>query len=84
MTRRCAKRPARWRSTFPAIAFFPYTEAALKDEEGSEAFNENNLVCRACRAIKKEFPSSASSLDVALDPYTSHGHDGADGGDDSQ
>ena len=42
----------------PAIAFFPYTEAALKDEEGSEAFNENNLVCRACRAIKKEFPAA--------------------------
>ena len=45
----------------PAIAFFPYTEAALKDEHGSEAFNENNLVCRACRAISGEFPSSASS-----------------------
>src|SRR5271154_3186403 len=37
----------------PAIAFFPYTEAALKDEAGAEAFNENNLVCRACRAIKR-------------------------------
>jgi porphobilinogen synthase len=60
----------------PAIAFFPYTEAALKDEHGSEAFNENNLVCRACRAIKKEFPELGLITDVALDPYTSHGHDG--------
>ena len=60
----------------PAIAFFPYTEASLKDESGSEAFNENNLVCRACRAIKKEFPALGLVADVALDPYTSHGHDG--------
>src|ERR1700753_1419172 len=60
----------------PAIAFFPYTDAALKDEAGSEAFNENNLVCRACRAIKKEFPELGLVTDVALDPYTSHGHDG--------
>src|SRR5208283_5420166 len=60
----------------PAIAFFPYTEPHLKDERGSEAFNENNLVCRACRAIKKEFPQLGLVTDVALDPYTSHGHDG--------
>ncbi len=60
----------------PAIAFFPYTDAALKDEQGSEAFKENNLVCRACRAIKKEFPGLGLVTDVALDPYTSHGHDG--------
>jgi porphobilinogen synthase len=60
----------------PAIAFFPYTDSALKDEHGSEAFNENNLVCRACRAIKKEFPELGLITDVALDPYTSHGHDG--------
>ncbi len=60
----------------PALAFFPYTEAALKDEHGSEAFNESNLVCRACRAIKKEFPHLGLITDVALDPYTSHGHDG--------
>src|ERR1700690_1952028 len=60
----------------PAIAFFPYTEAALKDEHGSEAFNENNFRCRACRAIKKEFPELGLITDVALDPYTSHGHDG--------
>jgi len=60
----------------PAIAFFPYTEASLKDDEGSEAFNAQNLVCRACRAIKKEFPQLGLVTDVALDPYTSHGHDG--------
>ena len=60
----------------PALAFFPYTEASLKDETGSEAYNESNLVCRACRAIKKEFPELGLITDVALDPYTSHGHDG--------
>ena len=60
----------------PAIAFFPYTEPHLKDEHGSEAYNEGNLVCRACRAIKKEFPELGLVTDVALDPYTSHGHDG--------
>ena len=60
----------------PAIAFFPYTEASLKDEGGSEAFNEQNLVCKACRAIKQEFPQLGLITDVALDPYTSHGHDG--------
>jgi porphobilinogen synthase len=60
----------------PAIAFFPYTEASLKDERGSEAFNEHNLVCTACRAIKREFPGLGLVTDVALDPYTSHGHDG--------
>ena len=65
----------------PAIAFFPYTEASLKDEHGSEAFNEANLVCKACRAIKAEFPQLGLLTDVALDPYTSHGHDGLMEGD---
>ena len=60
----------------PAIAFFPYTEPHLKDDHGSEAFNEGNLVCKACRAIKREFPRLGLVTDVALDPYTSHGHDG--------
>jgi porphobilinogen synthase len=60
----------------PAIAFFPYTEPHLKDERGSEAFNDGNLVCQACRAIKREFPQLGLVTDVALDPYTSHGHDG--------
>ena len=60
----------------PAIAFFPYTQPELKDERGSEAFNDGNLVCQACRAIKREFPQLGLVTDVALDPYTSHGHDG--------
>jgi len=65
----------------PCIALFPYTEPALRDEEGSEALNPDNLVCRSVRAIKKEFPDIGVLCDVALDPFTSHGHDGliADG-----
>ena len=64
------------RLDIPAIAFFPYTEPHLKDAHGTEAFNESNLVCQACRAIKREFPALGLVTDVALDPYTSHGHDG--------
>ena len=60
----------------PAIALFPYTDPSLRDETGSEALNPHNLVCRACRAIKKEAPQLGLVTDVALDPYTSHGHDG--------
>jgi porphobilinogen synthase len=65
----------------PCIALFPYTEASLRDEHGSEALNPDNLVCQAVRAIKKEFPDIGVLCDVALDPFTSHGHDGliADG-----
>lgn len=67
--------------TIPCLALFPYTDPALRDEEGSEATNPNNLVCQAVRAIKKEFPDLGILCDVALDPFTSHGHDGliADG-----
>ncbi|MBL8589451.1 MAG: porphobilinogen synthase [Methylobacteriaceae bacterium] len=60
----------------PCIAFFPYTDPALKDERGTEALNAENLVCRACRAIKAAVPEIGLLTDVALDPYTSHGHDG--------
>jgi porphobilinogen synthase len=60
----------------PAIALFPNTDAALRDETGSEAHNPGNLVCRACRAIKAAVPGVGLVTDVALDPYTSHGHDG--------
>ncbi len=60
----------------PVIALFPQTPAALKNEDGREAINENNLVCRAVRAIKKAVPEIGVLCDVALDPYTSHGHDG--------
>ncbi|MCS3929514.1 porphobilinogen synthase [Bradyrhizobium sp. JR7.2] len=62
--------------TIPCLALFPYTDPSLRDEEGSEATNPNNLVCQAVRAIKKEFPDIGILCDVALDPFTSHGHDG--------
>jgi porphobilinogen synthase len=60
----------------PMIALFPNTDPKLRNDQGSEALNENNLVCRAVRAIKKEVPDIGLMCDVALDPYTSHGHDG--------
>ena len=60
----------------PCIALFPYTDPSLRDEDGSEALNPDNLVCQAIRAIKKEVPDIGILCDVALDPYTSHGHDG--------
>jgi porphobilinogen synthase len=60
----------------PCIALFPYTEPSLRDEQGTEAVNPDNLVCTAVRAIKKEFPELGVLCDVALDPFTSHGHDG--------
>ena len=62
--------------TIPCIALFPYTDPALRDETGSEALNPDNLVCSAIRAIKKEVPDVGILCDVALDPFTSHGHDG--------
>ncbi len=60
----------------PCLALFPYTDPRLRDDDGSEALNPGNLVCRAIRAIKKEVPQVGILCDVALDPYTSHGHDG--------
>ena len=60
----------------PAIALFPYIEKKLKTFDGKEAVNKNNLVCKAIREIKKNFPNLGIICDVALDPYTSHGHDG--------
>lgn len=60
----------------PAVALFPYTDPALRDARGSEALNSQNLVCRAVRAIKAATPDLGVITDVALDPYTSHGHDG--------
>jgi porphobilinogen synthase len=60
----------------PCIALFPYTDPGLRDERGSEAVNPENLVCQSVRAIKKEFPELGVLCDVALDPFTSHGHDG--------
>jgi porphobilinogen synthase len=60
----------------PVIALFPYTDPRLRSEDGREAFNPDNLVCRATRAIRKAGIDVGILLDVALDPYTSHGHDG--------
>ena len=61
----------------PLLALFPHTQKINKDKIGSEALNENNLVCKALRIIKKKFKSDIGIMcDVALDPYTSHGHDG--------
>jgi porphobilinogen synthase len=60
----------------PCLALFPFTDPRLRDAEGSEALNPENLVCRAIRAIKSEVPDVGILCDVALDPYTSHGHDG--------
>ena len=61
----------------PMVALFPSTPNNKKDNFGTEALNENNLVCRAIRFIKKRFKNSIGIMsDVALDPYTSHGHDG--------
>jgi porphobilinogen synthase len=60
----------------PVIALFPYTNPDLRNEQGSEALNGHNLVCQVCRAVKKAVPQIGILTDVALDPYTSHGHDG--------
>jgi porphobilinogen synthase len=65
----------------PVIALFPHTDTSLRTADGKEALNPDNLVCRAVRAIRREVPDIGILCDVALDPYTSHGHDGLiDGG----
>ena len=60
----------------PMVALFPNTPSQKKDSIGSEALNRNNLICRALRLIKKKYKNIGIMCDVALDPYTSHGHDG--------
>jgi porphobilinogen synthase len=60
----------------PVIALFPNTEPSLRTPDGAEALNGGNLVCRAVKAIKRAVPEIGILCDVALDPYTSHGHDG--------
>jgi len=65
----------------PVIALFPQTPPSLKTDDGREALNPDNLVCRAVRAIKSAAPQIGVLCDVALDPYTSHGHDGLLRGD---
>ena len=61
----------------PMIALFPYTNTKFKNITGHEALNENNLICKAIRLIKKKYKNKIGIMcDVALDPYTTHGHDG--------
>lgn len=60
----------------PAVALFPKLDSKLKDSEGTEALNEDTLILRAVRAVKAAVPEITILTDVALDPYTSHGHDG--------
>tara|TARA_Y100000591_G_scaffold325971_1_gene347783 strand:- start:200 stop:1186 length:987 start_codon:yes stop_codon:yes gene_type:complete len=65
------------KNKIPMVALFPSTPESKKDNLGSEALNEDNLVCKATRYIKKKFKNNVGIMcDVALDPYTSHGHDG--------
>ena len=65
------------KSKIPMVALFPSTPLSKKDINGKEALNENNLVCKAIRFIKKRFKNNVGIMcDVALDPYTNHGHDG--------
>ena len=60
----------------PLVAIFPVTDPALKTADGAEAVNPDNLVCRAVAAVKRAVPDVGVMCDVALDPFTSHGHDG--------
>ena len=64
------------RLSIPAIAIFPQIDTGLKNAQGSLAIDENNLVCRSIKSIKKEFSEIGIICDVALDPFTDHGHDG--------
>jgi porphobilinogen synthase len=66
----------------PLIAVFPATPPERKSEDGDEALNPDNLVCRAVRAVKKAHPGLGVMCDVALDPFTTHGHDGVVRGGD--
>ncbi len=65
------------KNKLPMVALFPYTNKKKKDLLGIEALNEDNLVCKAIQLIKKKYKDEIGIMcDVALDPYTSHGHDG--------
>jgi len=65
------------KNKIPMVALFPYTKKSIKNELGSEALNQDNLVCKAIQYIKKKYINEIGIMcDVALDPYTSHGHDG--------
>ena len=65
------------KNKIPMVALFPYTKKIMKNVIGTEALNEDNLVCKAIQYIKKRYKNEIGIMcDVALDPYTSHGHDG--------
>ena len=65
------------KNKIPMVAFFPNTPVNKKNDYGTEALNENNLICKALRISKKRYKNQIGLMtDVALDPYTSHGHDG--------
>jgi len=65
------------KNKIPMVALFPYTKKIMKNEIGTEALNKDNLVCKAIQYIKKRYKNEIGIMcDVALDPYTSHGHDG--------
>jgi porphobilinogen synthase len=75
---------ALWKLGVRAVAIFPKMDSRLKDAVGSAALDPDNLILRATRAVKKSVPQIAIVADIALDPYTTHGHDGvltADGSD---
>ncbi len=67
---------ALWKLGVPAVALFPKLDPKLKDDIGTQALDEDTLVLRAVRAVKKALPELTVITDVALDPYTTHGHDG--------
>lgn len=67
---------ALWKLGVKAVALFPKLDAKLKDAEGTEELNEDGLILRAVKAVKKALPELVVITDVALDPYTAHGHDG--------
>ena len=64
------------KNKIPMVALFPETPKSKKDAFGTESLNENNLICRSIKKIKKNYKNIGVMCDVALDPYTSHGHDG--------
>ncbi|GLR47664.1 porphobilinogen synthase [Sphingomonas astaxanthinifaciens] len=71
-----ARAKAAWELGIPCVALFPNTPGSLRTEGAEEALNPDNLICRAVKAVKDACPEIGVLTDVALDPYTAHGHDG--------
>ncbi|GAA4014209.1 porphobilinogen synthase [Sphingomonas swuensis] len=71
-----AQAKAAWDLGIPCVALFPNTPGHLRTERAEEALNPDNLICRAVKAVKDACPEIGVLTDVALDPYTAHGHDG--------